>query len=232
MDNWVLRKTETDIIDEKGSMEEQLLKSALGRKRAACSEDFFIYRLVVVHMCTAHYRILIVCCSQRIWPAQFCTKRFFRGRSLWLPPTGRPSLHNPLLGGVEKSSLYAKQSCAAKPSLLGTNSSKQALLLFCWIVFLRIAGGMVLISFYVSIDHQHVFQFWSQPNLWGRERERLTLDGSLSEVFWSPAMETEQPKKSILYSVAFGGAGCLEADWRGLFVRWMTTPFQKSFLLH
>ena len=41
MDNWVLRKTETDIIDEKGSMEEQLLKSALGRKRAACSEDFF-----------------------------------------------------------------------------------------------------------------------------------------------------------------------------------------------
>ena len=196
MDNWVLRKTETDIIDEKGSMEEQLLKSALGRKRAACSEDFFIYMLVVVHMCTAHYRILIVCCSQRIWPAQFCTKRFFRGRSLWLPPTG--PLHNPLLGGAEKSSLYAKQSCAAKPSLLGTNSSKQALLLLLLDCSLRIAIGMVRIFFYVSIDHQHVriiFQFWSQPNLWGRERERLTLDGSLSEVFWSPAMETEQPKK-------------------------------------
>ena len=137
----------------------------LDAKEPRVLKIFFIYMLMVVHMCTAHYRILIVCCSQRIWPAQFCTKRFFRGRSLWLAPTG--PLHNPLLGGAEKSSLYAKQSCAAKPSLLGTNSSKQALLLLLLDCSLRIASGMVRIFFYVSIDHQHVriiFQFWSQPN--------------------------------------------------------------------
>ena len=118
MDNWVLRKTETDIIDEKGSMEEQSLKSALGRKRAACSEDFFIYMLVVVHMCTAHYRILIVCCSQRIWPAQFCTKRFFRGRSLWLPPTGRPSAQSLVRRG-RKIELICKAKLCGKTLTTG-----------------------------------------------------------------------------------------------------------------
>ena len=48
---------QTDIIDEKGSMEEQLLKSALGRKRAACSEDFFhiyAYGGAHVHMSCAY----------------------------------------------------------------------------------------------------------------------------------------------------------------------------------
>ena len=143
--------------------------------------------------CAQHTIVSLLCVFSENLASSVLYKEIFSREIPLTAPTG--PLHNPLLGGAEKSSLYAKQSCAAKPSLLGTNSSKQALLLFCWIVFLRIAGGMVLISFYVSIDHQHVFQFWSQPNLWGRERERLTLDGSLSEVFWSPAMETEQPKK-------------------------------------
>ena len=58
----------------------------------------------------AQYGILIVCCSHRIAPTQFCTKRLFREGSFWVPPTGSP--HNTLLGSWEKSSLYAnaKQS--------------------------------------------------------------------------------------------------------------------------
>ena len=151
----------------------------------------FSYMLVVVHTIVS----LLCVVLRESGQLSSVQRDFFAGDPFDCPD--RP-LHNPLLGGAEKSSLYAKQSCAAKPSLLGTNSSKQALLLLLLDCSLRIASGMVQIFFYVSIDHQHVriiFQFWSQPNPWGRERERLTLDGSLSEVFWSPAMETKQTKK-------------------------------------
>ena len=157
----------------------------------------FLYICLWWCTCAQHTIVSLLCVVLRESGQLSSVQRdFFAGDPFDSPD--RPSLHNPLLGGAEKSSLYAKQSCAAKPSLLGTNSSKQALLLSLLDCSLRIASGMVLIFFYVSIDHQHVrinFQFWSQLNLWGRERERLTLDGSLSEVFWSPAMETEQPKK-------------------------------------
>ena len=185
----------------------------------------FSYMLVVVHTIVS----LLCVVLRESGQLSSVQRDFFAGDPFDCPD--RP-LHNPLLGGAEKSSLYAKQSCAAKPSLLGTNSSKQALLLLLLDCSLRIASGMVQIFFYVSIDHQHVriiFQFWSQLNLWRRERERMGASARSSEAQqWKP----NRPKKSILYSVAFGGAGCLEADWRGLFVRWMTTPFQKSFLLH
>ena len=113
--------------------------------------------------CAQHTIVSLLCVVLRESGQLSSVQRdFFAGDPFDCPD--RPSAQSLVRRG-EKSSLYAKQSCAAKPSLLGTNSSKQALLLFCWIVFLRIAGGMVLISFYVSIDHQHVFQFWSQPNL-------------------------------------------------------------------
>ena len=38
-----------------------MLKSALGRKRAACSEDFFIYMLLVVHICAQHTIVSLLC---------------------------------------------------------------------------------------------------------------------------------------------------------------------------
>ena len=140
-----LSPQEADIIDEKGSMEEQLLKSALGRKRAACSEDFFhIYAGGGAHVHSTLSYPYCVLFSENLASSVLYKEIFSREIPL-TAPTG--PLHNPLLGGAEKSSLYAKQSCAAKPSLLGTNSSKQALLLLLLDCSLRIASGMVRIFF-------------------------------------------------------------------------------------
>ena len=48
---------------------------------------------------------------------------------------------------------------------------------------------------------------------------------------YEPRIQTEFKIKVFLYSLAPGA--CLKADWRGLFVRWMTTPSRTpdNFLL-
>ena len=105
---------------------------------------------------------------------------------------------------------------------------------YCWILLYESQVGLYEYLFYVSIDHQHVriiFQFWSQPNR-RKGKRKVDLGWEPQRGLLKPSNGNQTAQKSILYSVAFGGAGCLGADWRGLFVRWMTTPFQKSFLLH
>ena len=51
------------------------------------------------------------------------------------------------------------------------------------------------------------------------------------QLMYEPRTQKEFKIKVFLYSLAPGA--CLKADWRGLFVRWMTTPSRTpdNFLL-
>ena len=110
MFNLLVPEALADIIDEKGTMGEQSLNNC---RQESCVVRFFSWSSFCTSGCwqCAQYGILILSCSHRIGPAQFCTKRLFREGSFWVPPTGSP--HNTLLGSWEKSSLYANAKLSA-----------------------------------------------------------------------------------------------------------------------